>query len=76
MNKPTSSSIAKMSISLSPNLRNDIEKYSKEFGVSKSGFIADAIEYYLDFLDLSIAEKRKKEGNISSSEMESFINGL
>ena len=69
----------KMSISLNTFLRNELDNISLELGKTRSGIIADALEYYLDFLDLTIAERRlnnESDKIISSEEMEEFIDGL
>ena len=68
-----------MSISLNTFLRNELDNISLELGKTRSGIIADALEYYLDFLDLTIAERRlnnESDKIISSEEMEEFIDGL
>lgn len=68
----------KMSITLDTNLRDELYDICNELGKTKSGFIAEALEYYLDFMDLSLAESRVKEKTkfIPINEMERLINEL
>lgn len=71
--------VVKVSITLDAYLRKEVDNISLELGKTRSGIIADALEYYLDFLDLTIAERRlnnESDKIISSEEMEEFIDGL
>lgn len=71
--------VTKVSITLNAYLRKEVDNISLELGKTRSGIIADALEYYLDFLDLTIAERRlnnESDKIISSEEMEEFIDGL
>lgn len=71
--------VAKVSITLNAYLRKEVDNISLELGKTRSRIIADALEYYLDFLDLVIAERRlndESDNVISSEEMEKFIDEL
>ena len=71
--------VAKVSITLNAYLRKEVDNISLELGKTRSGIIADALEYYLDFLDLTIAERRlnnESDKIISSEEMEKFIDEM
>lgn len=76
--KDTNLRAVKMSITLNTYLRNELDSVCDELGKSKSGLIAEALEYYLDFIDLSLAESRLKEKSkfISMNDMERLINEL
>ena len=71
--------VAKVSITLNVYLRKEVDNISLELGKTRSRIIADALEYYLDFLDLVIAERRlndESDNVISSEEMEKFIDEM
>ena len=71
--------VTKVSITLNAYLRKEVDNISLELGKTRSRIIADALEYYLDFLDLVIAERRlndESDNIISSEEMEKFIDEL
>lgn len=71
--------IVKVSITLNAYLRKEVDNISLELGKTRSRIIADALEYYLDFLDLVVAERRlndESDNVISSEEMEKFIDEL
>lgn len=71
--------VAKVSITLNAYLRKEVDNISLELGKTRSRIIADALEYYLDFLDLVIAERRlndESDNVISSKEMEKFIDEM
>ena len=71
--------VAKISITLNAYLRKEVDNISLELGKTRSRIIADALEYYLDFLDLVIAERRlndESDNVISSEEMEKFIDEM
>lgn len=72
-------SVVKISITLNAYLRKEVDNISLELGKTRSRIIADALEYYLDFLDLVIAERRlndESDNVISSEEMEKFIDEM
>ena len=69
----------KISITLDAYLKNEVDNIAKELGKTRSCLVADAVEYYLDFLDLTIAERRlndESDNVISSEEMEKFIDEM
>lgn len=68
----------KMSITLNAPLKKEVDAICEELGKSKSGIIAEALEYYFDHLDLTIAEERLKNRTkaLSMEEMERFIDEL
>lgn len=71
--------VVKVSITLDAYLRKEVDNISLELGKTRSRIITDALEYYLDFLDLTIAERRLNDGFdkiISSEEMGKFIDEL
>ena len=71
--------VAKVSITLNAYLRKEVDNISLELGKTRSRIIADALEYYLDFLDLVIAERRlndESDNVISGEEMEKFIDEM
>ncbi|WP_298094309.1 hypothetical protein [uncultured Campylobacter sp.] len=71
--------VTKVSITLNAYLRKEVDNISLELGKTRSRIIADALEYYLDFLDLVIAERRlndESDNVISSEEMERFIDEM
>lgn len=71
--------VVKVSITLDAYLRKEVDNISLELGKTRSRIIADALEYYLDFLDLTIADRRLNDGFdkvISSEEMGKFIDEL
>ena len=71
--------VTKVSITLNAYLRKEVDNISLELGKTRSRIIADALEYYLDFLDLVIAERRlndESDNVISSEEMEKFIDEM
>lgn len=71
--------VVKVSITLDAYLRKEVDNISLELGKTRSRIIADALEYYLDFLDLTVAERRLNDGFdkiISSEEMGKFIDEL
>lgn len=72
-------SVVKISITLNAYLRKEVDNISLELGKTRSRIIADALEYYFDFLDLVIAERRlndESDNVISSEEMEKFIDEM
>ena len=73
------SGATKISITLDAYLKNEVDNISAELGKTRSGLISDAVEYYLDFLDMTIAKRRLNDTSdevISAKEMESFVNGM
>ncbi|QKU36229.1 ribbon-helix-helix domain-containing protein [Campylobacter sp. RM16192] len=69
----------KISITLDSYLKKEIDNISAELGKTRSGLISDAVEYYLDFLDMTIAKRRLNDTSdevISAKEMENFVNGM
>ena len=48
----------RLNITLPESLNNDITQYAKELHQKKSHIIASALDMYLDYLDLKVAEKR------------------
>lgn len=69
----------KMSITLNAYLKKEVDSVCEELGKSKSGIIAEALEYYFDYLDLAIAEERLKNRTdkaLTFEEMEQFIDEL
>lgn len=77
MNNLTFQNNVKMSISLNADIKDEIDKYAREFGISKSGFITNALKYYLDSLDLLIIKQRLKDIKmINVDEMERFIDEM
>ena len=71
--------VVKVGITLDAYLRKEVDNISLELGKTRSRIIADALEYYLDFLDLTIAERRlndESDNVISSEEMEKFIDEM
>lgn len=68
----------KMSITLNTYLKEEVDNISQELKKSKSGIIADALEYYLDYIDLCLAEKRLNDGSkfISAEEIERLVDGM
>lgn len=71
--------VTKVSITLNAYLRKEVDNISLELGKTRSRIIADALEYYFDFLDLVIAERRlndESDNVISSEEMEKFIDEM
>lgn len=57
-------SSVKKSISLSSDIKNEVDRYSTELGVSRSGFVTQALKYYLDSIDLLIVKDRAKNPKI------------
>lgn len=51
----------RLNITLPTSLNNDITRYAEELNEKKSHIIASALDMYLDYLDLKLAEKRLKE---------------
>ncbi len=73
------SGATKISITLDSYLKNEVDNISAELGKTRSGLISDAVEYYLDFLDMTIAKRRLNDTSdevISAKEMENFVNGM
>lgn len=68
----------KMSVSLDAGLVAELERFAKESGKSKSGVIAEALEYYFDFLDLALAKKRLNDKSkfVSADEVAEFVENL
>ena len=69
----------KISITLDTYLKNEVDNIAKELGKTRSCLVADAVEYYLDFLDMTVATRRLNDKNdaiISSADMERYINEL
>lgn len=68
----------KMSVSLDARLAAELENFAKEGGKSKSGVITEALEYYFDFLDLALAEKRLNDKSkfVSDGEVAAFVESL
>ena len=74
----TATNAAKMSITLNTYLKEEVDNISQELGKSRSGIIADALEYYLDYIDLCLAEKRLNDGSkfISAEEIERLVDEM
>jgi metal-responsive CopG/Arc/MetJ family transcriptional regulator len=53
--------VKKMTITLEDNLIREIDDFSKELGFKKSELIANAVEFYLDYIDIELAVKRAEE---------------
>ena len=53
--------VKKMTITLEDNLVREIDDFSKELGFKKSELIANAVEFYLDYIDIEMAVKRAEE---------------
>lgn len=53
----------KVMFSLSENLANELDEMAKELKQTKSKLTSEALEFYFDYLDLQIAQKRVKEKN-------------
>ncbi len=51
----------RLNITLPKSLNNDITRYAKELNEKKSHIIASALDMYLDYLDLKVAEKRLED---------------
>jgi len=69
----------KISITLDAYLKNEVDNIAKELGKTRSCLVADAVEYYLDFLDMTVATRRLNDENdtiISSVDMEVYINEM
>ncbi|MBE9864297.1 ribbon-helix-helix protein, CopG family [Campylobacter concisus] len=69
----------KISITLDTYLKNEVDNIAKELGKTRSCLVADAVEYYIDFLDMTVATRRlndKDDVIISSADMERYINEL
>jgi ribbon-helix-helix protein, copG family len=69
----------KISITLDTYLKKEVDNIAKELGKTRSCLVADAVEYYLDFLDMTVATRRLNDKNdtiISSADMERYINEL
>lgn len=66
----------KMLISMPQSLADDVAEFSKELNQNKSALVSQALEFYLDHLDLQIAKKRSLEKNetISLDEMKKLSN--
>lgn len=45
------------------SLADDVAEFAKELNQNKSALVAQALEFYLDHLDLQIAKKRSLEKN-------------
>ena len=69
----------KISITLDTYLKKEVDNIAKELGKTRSCLVADAVEYDLDFLDMTVATRRLNDKNdtiISSADMERYINEL
>lgn len=68
----------KLMISLPHRLSEELKTFSKEFQVSKSGLISQALDFYFDTLDLELAKKRAKQNSkrLSLKEMKDFVDEL
>ena len=66
----------KMLVSLPQSLADDVSEFAKELNQNKSSLVSQALEFYLDHLDLQIAKKRSLERNetISLDEMKKLSN--
>ena len=53
--------VKKMTITLEDNLVREIDNFSKALGFKKSELIANAVEFYLDYIDIELAVKRAEE---------------
>jgi len=51
----------RLNITIPESLNNDILHYAKELNQKKSHIISSALDMYLDYLDLQIAQKRLKD---------------
>lgn len=77
MDKLSYPTTVKMSISLKADIKDEIDKYSNELGISKSGFITNALKYYLDSIDLLVLKQRLSSSKtIICDEMERFIDEM
>lgn len=68
----------KITISLPNNLLQNLKDFSNDFGESKSGIIAQALEMYFDYKDLEIAQTRAKAKSkkLSLKQMREWSDGL
>lgn len=66
----------KMLVSLPQSLADDVSEFAKELNQNKSSLVSQALEFYLDHLDLQIAKKRSLEKNetISLTELKKLSN--
>lgn len=66
----------KMLVSMPQSLADDVAEFAKELNQNKSALVAQALEFYLDHLDLQIAKKRSLEKNetLSLKEMRKLSN--
>lgn len=66
----------KMLVSMPQSLADDVTEFAKELNQNKSALVAQALEFYLDHLDLQIAKKRSLEKNetLSLKEMRKLSN--
>ncbi len=51
----------RINITMNPLLKEELDTISEELGKTKSGLIAEALEYYFDMCDLKVAKKRKQD---------------
>ncbi len=58
----------RMNITINPFLKEEIDTISKELGKTKSGLIAEALEYYFDMCDLKVAKKRRQNSKVLDSD--------
>lgn len=68
----------KLMISLPQVLNVELNEFSKEFKVSKSKLIQQALDCYFDVLDLRLAKNRiaKNSKRINVKEMKAFVDEL
>ena len=53
--------VKKMTITLEETLVREIDDFSKALGFKKSELIANAVEFYLDYIDIELAVKRAED---------------
>lgn len=54
-------STVRLNITLPSSINDEINHFSEELNEKKSHIIASALEMYMDYLDLKLAEKRLSE---------------
>ncbi|MBS4314523.1 hypothetical protein [Campylobacter vulpis] len=53
----------KIMVSLPHSLNEELKEFTREFKVSKSGLISQALDFYFDTLDLELAKQRTMQNN-------------
>ncbi|EAI7244206.1 CopG family transcriptional regulator [Campylobacter upsaliensis] len=68
----------KIMVSLPHSLNEELKEFAREFKVSKSGLISQALDFYFDTLDLELAKQRTMQNNkrLNLKEMKAFIDEL